>query len=117
MNIEKQGRKPTEKEVRVVEEKLIVFISEHPEIAKIGLSEAETRLASELMTGRLILSGKNAEDVDDEMLLRAIEARRSVRGSGKNPVWDSQGVVIGTAGSQNEAKEMVRRENEARDLG
>jgi hypothetical protein len=117
MNIEKQGRKPTEEEVRAVEKKLMAFITEHPEIVEIGISGAETRLASELMAGRLIRSGKSAEDVDDEMLLRAIEARRSVRGSEKFPVWDSQGGVIGTARSEDEAKEMARRENAARDLG
>lgn len=116
MNIETPGRTPTEEEVRVVEDKLRTFIAGRPESAELDISEAEMRLASELMTGRLARSGKSAEDVDDEMLSRAIEARRSVRGSEKIPVWDSQGVVIGTASSQDEAKKMAQRENEARDL-
>lgn len=117
MNIEKSVRMPTAEEVRAVEEKLKAFIAEHPEIAELGLSEEETQLAAELIAGRFARSGKSAEDIDDDMALRALEARRDVRGIKKNPVWDNQGVVIGTASSQDEAKQMVQRENEARDLG
>lgn len=79
-------------------------------------SPEEIHTAAILMATRLINSGKSAEDMDDDMMQRALEARRSVRGSEKIPVWDSQGVVVGTASSPSEAKEMARRENEARDL-
>lgn len=117
MNIEQPARMPTEEEVRAVEGKLVAFIAGHQEVAELGTSEEETRLAAKLLAGRLVSSGKSAEDVDDDTMRRALEARRDVRGSEKIPVWDSRGVVIGTAGSPNEAKEMARRENEARDLG
>jgi len=91
-----------------------VFVKAYSEHA--DSSPEEIHIAAILMATRLINSGKSAEDMDDDMMQRAFEARRTVRGSEKIPVWDSQGVVVGTASSPNEAKEMARRENEARDL-
>jgi hypothetical protein len=118
MNIEKQERAPTEEEVRIVEDKIRAFIDKHPgESAELGISPEEERLAAGLISKRLANSGKSAEDVDDDMVLRALEARRDVRGSEKIPVWDSQGVVIGTVSSPEEAKKMAQLENEERDLG
>lgn len=116
MNIEYPVRMPTEEEVRAVEEKFGTFVAEHPESAELDVTKEEVRLAAELMAGRLARAGKNIEDVDEDMLRRALEARRDVRGSEKMPVLDNQGMVIGTASSQEEAKKMAQRENEARDL-
>lgn len=116
MNIEQPVRTPTEEEVRGVEERVNAFIAEHQDIAEMDFSEKETRRAAELMTGRLASSGKSVEDLDEDMMRRALEARRDVRGSEKMPVFDNQGVVLGTVSSQEKAKKLVQRENEARDL-
>lgn len=117
MNIEQSGRMPTEEEVRAVEKKVQTVIAEHQDIMEMGFSEEEARVASKLLANRLISSGKNVEGLDEDMIRRALEARRNVRGSGERmPVLDNTGMVIGTASSQEEAKEMARRENEARDL-
>lgn len=116
MSIEQPARMPTEEEVRVVGAKLDAFIAEDAESAGLNYSETEMRLATKFLAARLVSSGKSAEDVDGDMIRRALEARRDVRGSERIPVLDSQGMVIGTAGSPEEAKKMAQRENEARDL-
>lgn len=87
----------------------------HPETAELNVSDQEILLAAELYAGRLAQSGKSADDIDDDTLLRALEARRDVRVSG-NPVMDNQGMVIGLAKSEGDAQKMAQRENEARDL-
>lgn len=114
MNIETPGRTPTAEEVRAFEEKMNVFVKAYSEHADSSLEEIHT--AAILMATRLINSGKSAEDMDDDMMRRAFEARRSVRGSEKILVSDSQGVVIGAGGSSNEARKIARQESEARDL-
>lgn len=117
MNIEQPVQMPTEEEVRAIETRLKAFSAEHPEGVELNVSEQEILVAAKLLAGRLVQSGKSAEDIDDDMALRALEARCDVRGSEKMPVLDNQGMVIGTAGSPDEAKKMARLENEARDLG
>jgi hypothetical protein len=115
MNIEKQGRKPTGEEMHAVEAKINAFIETHSEYASVSADEVRT--ATMLIADRFAISGKSMEDIDDDVVQRALEARLTVRGTGeKIPVLDSQGMVIGTASSPIEAKEMARRENEARDL-
>lgn len=108
---------PTEEEVRAVETRLKAFSAEYPEGVELNVSEQEILVAAKLLAGRLVQSGKSAEEIDDDMALRALEARRSVRGSEKILVSDSQGIVIGAGGSSNEARKIARQESEARDFG
>lgn len=97
-----------------VEKKALALIDEDPVLRAMGLTHAEGLIVAKIVAEQLA----GSKDVDEMALIRrAAEARLDVRGtSGKIPVFDKEGGVIGMASSPNEAKEMSRQDNETRDV-
>lgn len=100
----------------IVAEKMGAFIDAHPEYKEKDFSQKEILDAAQFANARVVALGERIEDMGEDLVQRALDARFDVRGTaGKTPVLDDQGLVIGMAGSMEEAKKIFREDSETRD--